>query len=83
MIKVRVRGIVMDEKTLGDTVAKRAHLLGMTAWTVTPYSVTLHPAKKAPWLDLAATLNAMAHRLGGRLKCSPTAGYHYEIGVAR
>lgn len=82
IVKVRVRGVALDEKTLGDTIAKRAPLLGMTAWTITPYSVTLRPSITATWLDLAATLNAMAHKLGGRLKCAATGDYHYEIVVA-
>lgn len=81
MIKVRIRGTNVNESSFGDAIAKRAHHLGMTAWTITPYDVTLRTAKRAAWLDLAQTLNAIAYKLGGRLKCAATPGYHYEIIV--
>ncbi len=82
-IKIRVRGVALDEKSpLNGAISSRAHILGMTEWTILPYSVTLHAAESTAWIDLAAALNAMARALGGKLKCAATGGYHYEIVVA-
>lgn len=82
-IKVRARGVALDEKSpLNRVISQHAHLLGMVAWTISPYSVTLRVAETAAWIDLSAALNAMARALGGRIKCAATGGYHHEIEVA-
>lgn len=78
-IAVRVTGAPLNERSFGDAILAKAVVLGMVSWRIAPDSVTLYPDSAATVVDLLATVNAMARKVGGRAKVSPDPRFHFEI----
>ncbi len=64
-IRIRVRGIELNERTFDRLLPRLAPGLGMVAWWLKPGWVTLQVDSDAPYLNLTAAINQMAHHVGG------------------
>lgn len=82
-IRIRVRGIELNERTFIGVLPPLAPRLGMVAWTIHPGVVTLQVDPSEPLILLEATVNRMARHLGGVAKRLGFDGYRIAVAEQR